>query len=99
MSFFIRSNLAQHRFSLATIILVSLSLIVPTLHPTQAHAQTTGRQHFASRGELDCNGYSALQQPIKRDFFCADITGLHGERDRKSTRLNSSHVSISYAVF
>src|SRR5207249_10735468 len=24
---------------------------------------------------------------------------LHGRRDRKSTRLNSSHVSISYAVF
>src|SRR3989442_8262276 len=25
--------------------------------------------------------------------------GLHRERDRKSTRLNSSHVRISYAVF
>src|SRR5699024_12756989 len=25
--------------------------------------------------------------------------GLPGEQDRKSTRLNSSHVSISYAVF
>src|SRR5690625_6955762 len=24
---------------------------------------------------------------------------LHGHRDRKSTRLNSSHVAISYAVF
>src|SRR5699024_12227921 len=28
------------------------------------------------------------------------ITAMHGARkDRKSTRLNSSHVSISYAVF
>src|SRR5215510_9203904 len=26
-------------------------------------------------------------------------TGLSGEKDRKSTRLNSSHVAISYAVF
>src|SRR5437899_6874073 len=25
--------------------------------------------------------------------------GFHGERDRKSTRLNSSHLGISYAVF
>src|SRR5207249_5925296 len=25
--------------------------------------------------------------------------GVHGHLDRKSTRLNSSHVSISYAVF
>src|SRR5690625_6371791 len=29
-----------------------------------------------------------------------DVAGLNGEgRDRKSTRLNSSHVAISYAVF
>src|SRR5439155_20242509 len=27
------------------------------------------------------------------------ITGIRGVRDRKSTRLNSSHVAISYAVF
>src|SRR5438067_8797478 len=27
------------------------------------------------------------------------LTGLPASRDRKSTRLNSSHVSISYAVF
>src|SRR5690625_7009563 len=32
----------------------------------------------------------------------ADVTGMDGARavqDRKSTRLNSSHVAISYAVF
>src|SRR5699024_11783759 len=29
----------------------------------------------------------------------AIITGVAHDRDRKSTRLNSSHVSISYAVF
>src|SRR5438067_9038511 len=28
-----------------------------------------------------------------------DGTGIEPSRDRKSTRLNSSHVSISYAVF
>src|SRR5437868_11776793 len=27
------------------------------------------------------------------------VTSPHDRRDRKSTRLNSSHVSISYAVF
>src|SRR5689334_23819167 len=27
------------------------------------------------------------------------LSGQHGEEDRKSTRLNSSHSSISYAVF
>src|SRR5699024_12727375 len=35
----------------------------------------------------------------KRDYIT--ITNQHGDQllDRKSTRLNSSHVSISYAVF
>src|SRR5690606_40895444 len=28
-----------------------------------------------------------------------DLSAVHIERDRKSTRLNSSHVKISYAVF
>jgi hypothetical protein len=79
MKFFIRSSLILPLFSLATIVLVSLSPIASTLHPTLAHAQAAG-PHFAARGELDCNGYSVIQQPIKRDFSCADITGLHGER-------------------
>src|SRR5690606_40743893 len=30
------------------------------------------------------------------DFFLGDVVGVE---DRKSTRLNSSHVKISYAVF
>src|SRR5688572_31812753 len=30
---------------------------------------------------------------------CRDITGYDPHRDRKSTRLNSSHSQISYAVF
>src|SRR5690625_7080001 len=29
----------------------------------------------------------------------AEIAGLYPSKDRKSTRLNSSHVAISYAVF
>src|SRR5690606_40430169 len=31
-------------------------------------------------------------------FDAAELTGTIGGRDRKSTRLNSSHVKISYAV-
>src|SRR5690625_6627403 len=31
--------------------------------------------------------------------FITPITGAMAVRDRKSTRLNSSHVAISYAVF
>src|SRR5437868_10276237 len=36
-----------------------------------------------------------LQRLLEADFGCA----VSGMLDRKSTRLNSSHVSISYAVF
>src|ERR1041385_7956617 len=36
--------------------------------------------------------------PTKEDLLLAAIDELH-ERDRKSTRLNSSHGYISYAVF
>src|SRR5207249_6708453 len=51
----------------------------------------------------DCDGNTAAQNwtvasngTLQIDGGCMDITGA---RDRKSTRLNSSHVSISYAVF
>src|SRR5699024_11698504 len=33
------------------------------------------------------------------DEVCTTMWEVHDQRDRKSTRLNSSHVSISYAVF
>lgn len=79
MRFLMRSRPTLTFFSLATAMLVSMSLVVSTLHPAIAQARATSPQ-FAARGELDCNGYSKIQQPIKRDFLCADITGLHGER-------------------
>src|SRR3712207_8769876 len=44
-----------------------------------------------------------LQRFLSQPFFvAAQFTGLEGkfvELDRKSTRLNSSHANISYAVF
>src|SRR3989442_4356761 len=36
---------------------------------------------------------------VHRTLYAADKTGFHMLQDRKSTRLNSSHVRISYAVF
>src|SRR5699024_11572372 len=36
-------------------------------------------------------------QDLQAEF--RDRVATHGTEDRKSTRLNSSHVSISYAVF
>src|SRR5437870_11028759 len=36
---------------------------------------------------------------LARELSCAIVNAGDGDRDRKSTRLNSSHVAISYAVF
>lgn len=68
---------SQSLCSLVMVALVSLSLAVSTLHPSLARAAGL---RFAPQGELDCNGYSKIQRPVKRNFPCADITGLHGER-------------------
>src|SRR5699024_11957718 len=46
-------------------------------------------------------GYNYEDAIIMSESFVKDdaFTSIHIEEDRKSTRLNSSHVSISYAVF
>src|SRR5690606_40055352 len=41
----------------------------------------------------------AADAPRPQGRRCAHPPGRAGARDRKSTRLNSSHVKISYAVF
>src|SRR5690606_41190734 len=57
----------------------------------------------ASRAEYD--GVPAVCFDLPRDKIAGDNTSRHAidhnqvEQDRKSTRLNSSHVKISYAVF
>src|SRR5690606_42098460 len=40
-----------------------------------------------------------IRVEVEADPYTAIIVHLHERRDRKSTRLNSSHVKISYAVF
>src|SRR5690625_5726297 len=57
-----------------------------------AEADEHGSKLLSALWELDPAG----QQPARRLTFSA--TG-ESNPDRKSTRLNSSHVAISYAVF
>src|SRR5690625_6031770 len=57
---------------------------------------TTGEPLFSSNTKYDAqSGWPSFTKPI-------DIEAVNfskDARDRKSTRLNSSHVAISYAVF
>src|SRR5690625_7021656 len=50
-------------------------------------------------GKLMHRGLFLAGEPeIMQDFF-RSTSALRARQDRKSTRLNSSHVAISYAVF
>src|SRR5258707_5677860 len=54
----------------------------------------------AARDFLDCLAFQAqtwLCRHVNLSPFCCDVPIR--DRDRKSTRLNSSHANISYAVF
>src|SRR3712207_7737790 len=67
---------------------VQTSVLYPAIHEFTAYAGTQGgglgRSELATRTELTLPLYPHLSQE---------------DQDRKSTRLNSSHANISYAVF
>src|SRR5437868_9761890 len=75
------------------------STLFPYTTLFRSHGET--RHARIARHPLSCRGLSHALHVLHR---AADV-GLQREgrprfrRDRKSTRLNSSHVSISYAVF
>src|SRR5689334_23938034 len=55
---------------------------------------------FVDELDLEVTGFDFVEHQTKmRDFFDLDELKRVYYPDRKSTRLNSSHSSISYAVF
>src|SRR5690606_41929270 len=70
-----------------------VSIVAEVKHPT----------YFASIGlpldELIADELRAWDDGGRTIVECFEQTVLREIRDRKSTRLNSSHVKISYAVF
>src|SRR5207244_11783519 len=71
-------------------------------HPETAAVEFRNQPIDSSRLDLDCRGREALFQKGQRCFRVRQHPA-HGSigrgGDRKSTRLNSSHQIISYAVF
>ena len=47
--------------------------------------------------KIDIQAYEVSEGELSRTVVCSRIN--KASRDRKSTRLNSSHANISYAVF
>src|SRR5262245_63237297 len=68
----------------------------PTLFPytTLFRSQRVGEQHEQDRQEQH-------DEQLQHEARAEQLREHHGhaEQDRKSTRLNSSHLGISYAVF
>src|SRR5438309_3750222 len=77
----------------------------PTLFPyttlfrsRHSHRQSRHRRFERDRGKSRGRA-DFLQKCRRRGNRCGDFLDQFERRDRKSTRLNSSHSSISYAVF
>src|SRR5205814_9288041 len=85
--------------------LICYFVAVGALHsfPTRRSSDLAGVAGGGSGGALCCGASApveaaalgAARRPLKAPPACSRIP----DRDRKSTRLNSSHLGISYAVF
>src|SRR5690606_41980202 len=80
----------------------------PTRRSSDLHQPGHGRPRRGAgaalaEGQRGLVAGEAPQEEVRRRFEGVEEQGRpepgHGAEDRKSTRLNSSHVKISYAVF
>src|SRR5207302_9650639 len=69
---------------------------VPSI--TRAYFREVSEGHHRFVGQLAATDHVQIVEPPKR-VRREDWVEPFYQRDRKSTRLNSSHVKISYAVF
>src|SRR5699024_11928159 len=74
-----------------------IQLMEQTFQPSTPTYNNSGQ---ANRGELSSCYLFVVDDSIESLNFVEDsVANASSNGDRKSTRLNSSHVSISYAVF
>src|SRR2546427_750583 len=73
------------------------SLVGRVIHGLLEHCRDTGHSALERQALFrDCEAIAARLAQAKP---VEDIEAIDGDTDRKSTRLNSSHSQISYAVF
>src|SRR5699024_608944 len=88
---------------LADTIVDEISYVDGVLNPESAAGAGVPQLHVEIDDELAAaHGLTveSIQQQIEMNFIGSVVSQYSeaGQEDRKSTRLNSSHVSISYAV-
>src|SRR5699024_12649737 len=67
------------------------------IKPTSIIFKNAGQYYGFTNPTADHSLFKDMQSWMMYNFQTSEIN--HKQKDRKSTRLNSSHVSISYAVF
>src|SRR5699024_12180970 len=97
--------------NLFLLFFLRLLLLLSHLFPYTTLFRSTSLDQVQSEHLIWCTGFRPALGPVRRLLRegIPEHPGLHlvgygdwtgpGSADRKSTRLNSSHVSISYAVF
>ena len=55
-------------------------LVLPVSTRAQSPSSANPALQFAPVGNLDCNGFSAIQKPLRPQQSCTDIRGVNGER-------------------
>jgi len=75
-------DLIRSKLTLTLIALVALAAIAApmALSVVGAHAAHTATPQFAPTGNLDCNGYSSIQKPLRTHDTCTDFKGYDGGR-------------------
>src|SRR5699024_12320563 len=95
--------------SILFLFLLILRVLIPTLFPytTLFRSYTANRGRYASRTVVSTvRAFPICHRRVSPTVAAHTVAPTEGSTsnnqktgDRKSTRLNSSHVSISYAVF
>src|SRR5699024_12166854 len=79
------------------IIISNSGIIIPAPEP-QRIRPTIKTEKLGAKAEINVPRANMLMA-VKNNFLVVNFLMRNAVIDRKSTRLNSSHVSISYAVF
>src|SRR5207253_9763221 len=98
--FFFTTSLPSHIYTLS--LHDALPILTMALSICQRPVLSTGKSmtHVSTVFPVPALSRSAVMDVYQVTTGCTyDLLRTKGWRDRKSTRLNSSHVAISYAVF
>src|SRR5690625_5749391 len=93
---FLASARVNPAMAVLVVLLVGFVVLIPYVYIQVQRALDADQSYLQHAAELRAQSYQLTA--LSRVAVAGD-QGAFVELDRKSTRLNSSHVAISYAVF